>query len=44
MTSGAWIPLWILGAPVIGFLLLSTLFKGGSSASSSVDRPYGAVR
>jgi hypothetical protein len=36
--SGAWLPIWIIGAPFIGILVLSAIFKGGSSASTSVDR------
>ncbi len=36
--SGVWLPIWIIGAPFIGILVLSALFKGGSSASTAVDR------
>lgn len=42
--SGAWLPVWIIGGPFIGILILSAIFKGGSSASSNVDRSYIAPR
>ena len=35
----AWIPIWILGAPFVGFLILNAVFKGGTSAGSRVDNP-----
>ena len=33
----AWIPIWILGAPFVAVLVLSALFKGGSSAAARMD-------
>jgi hypothetical protein len=36
--SGAWLPIWIIGAPFIAILVLSAVYKGGSSASTNVDR------
>ena len=36
--SGAWLPVWILGAPFIGVLVLSSIQRG-SSASNAVERP-----
>ncbi len=37
MTS-ALVPIWILGAPFIAIMVLSSIFSGGSSALSSSDR------
>ena len=36
---GAFIPLWIIGAPFIGILILSFSFKGPSSMSGTGTRP-----
>jgi hypothetical protein len=33
----AWIPIWILGAPFAALLILSAMFKGGTSAASRMD-------
>lgn len=42
--NGAWLPLWIIGGPFLGLLFLSSIYKGGRSASSSVDRrPSGEI-
>lgn len=32
----AWVPVWIIGAPVAGILLLSAMFSGPASASASL--------
>jgi len=36
--NGAWLPLWIIGGPFVGLLVLSVIYNGGTSASSAVDR------
>jgi hypothetical protein len=38
----AWIPVWIIGAPFAAILILSAVFKGGTSAAtqSSVNTVY----
>ncbi len=36
--SGAWIPVWILGAPFVAIIVLSMVTQGGSSALTSGDR------
>jgi hypothetical protein len=33
--SGAWIPVWILGAPLVAIVVLSLATQGGSSAFTS---------
>jgi len=35
--SDAFIPIWILGAPIVGLLILSVTFKGGTSAATSAE-------
>jgi hypothetical protein len=37
--GGAFIPVWIIGAPVIAILILSFSFEGPSSMSGSGKRP-----
>lgn len=41
--SGAFLPMWILGAPFIGILILSAIFKGGTSASTESRPMHGAA-
>jgi hypothetical protein len=36
--SGAWIPIWILGAPFVAMVVLSIATQGGTSASTHGDR------
>lgn len=36
--SGTFIPMWIIGAPAIGILILSFSFKGPSSMSGRTSR------
>jgi hypothetical protein len=36
--TGAWLPLWIIGGPLLGILLLSSLYRGGTSASAALER------
>jgi len=37
--SGAFIPVWIIGGPFIGLLILSLMYRGGSSSGSRMDLP-----
>ena len=36
--AGTLLPVWILGGPFLGIIILSAIYKGGTSASSNVDR------
>lgn len=38
--SGALIPVWIIGAPLLGMLLLSLMFRGSTGVSPPPDRAF----
>lgn len=40
-TVNSFIPAWIIGAPIIGLLILSFSFKGPSAMGGSLPRPSG---
>jgi hypothetical protein len=41
--TAAWIPVWIVGGPLIGLLFLSAIFKEGTSAAAARDRMTSAL-
>ena len=42
--TAALLPVWIIGGPFIGLLFLSFFYRGGTSNTIAMDRPYDVER